>query len=172
MRPSPLAYEAIEGLWETAVGWDDYVRNQDAARAGLTAILALRNYVKRSALRSRRATRKSCEPGRKTPRASCGRWSERVGGVDLVDTAMRLHRDERSVMDNACSRPMRPSGRSRGCVHGRSGRCGRRSRLSPSADRGASRVAALPGGLGAGPARRVWAQTLFTCPNPRQSGCI
>ena len=77
-----------------------------------TAILALHNYVKRSALRSRRATRKSCEPGRKTPRASCGRLIGTVGGVDLDRYSDAAPSDPSWTTQR--SRPMRPCGRSRG----------------------------------------------------------
>jgi len=105
MRPPPLAYEAIERLWETAVGWDDYIRYQGAARAEADCdpgAAQLRQAISPPmSPRDEEELRTRSENAARELRALVGT----VGGVDLVDTAMRLHRDERSIMDNALLSP-------------------------------------------------------------------
>ncbi len=136
-----------------------------------TAILVLRNYVRRSALRSPREEeelRTRSESAARELRALVGT----VGGVDLVDTAMRLHRDERSVMDNAMLTPDETFWTIAQLRARRSGWCGRPSRLSPSSDGGGSRSPPDWPARALDRPRRVWAQTLFLCPNPRESGRI
>lgn len=105
MRPPPLAYEAIAGLWATAVGWDDHVRNQDAARAEADRDPGAAQL--RQALSPAISPREEEELRTRSESAACELRAlvGTVGGVDLVDTAMRLHRDERSVMDNAMLSP-------------------------------------------------------------------
>jgi hypothetical protein len=104
-----------------------------------------------------------------------------VGGVDLVDTALRLHRDERSVMDDALLSPDENLlGGSPGCVHRPLGPCGRRSRPSSAppglaerqsrpTDRPTDRPTNRPTYRPKGPrlSHSVWAQTPCLCPNPR-----
>ena len=97
--------EAVASGWTTAVGWSDYVDRQESARAmagrdpeAAQLLGAL------SPAMSRRDEEELIHSAREAEE-QLRRLVGSVGGVDLVATALRLHRQERSLLHDPLLSP-------------------------------------------------------------------